>query len=451
MTDRSDDAVLDTLQGFDISDTDEQKMQRLLLWLEEHGATVPAVNVAFGDDRRGVYSTRAISPGELVMHIPRKLIITTEIAKDSAVGKVIKTHNANVSEYGYIAAFLLQLKREGGFWKPYVDVLPESFPDHPLFFTPSELEYLKGSYTLPMIEEQRNWLGYEAQQVLNCLPKGQAFTPLQFAWARCVVMTRVYTVTIQEKKSLGLVPLADMLNHAAVADVAWTGESTFGFSIFSEKQLDAGIPVLESYGKRCNGRLFVHHGFCIDDNPENECELDFPALEPTHPFYPYVNSDHGQLRDELRLFKVTEKFDAPVPRAMFSYLRLACMDDLPSVYGHMAKGHNAAVIPPISRANEIGALTALAAACERALARFDTTYEEDEVLLRAGNLPRRLQYAVKVRMGEKKIMRHYLNMARLAIPVLRDSTSDLAAFADQPMPHAAYFAELIKYLGRTVE
>lgn len=435
----------------ELIESDDPKMQRLLLWLEERGANLPSLKIgAAANGVRGVYANETIVDGELVMHIPKSAMITLQVAKESATGKLIATHGANVSDYGYMAAFLLEIRREGGFWQPYADVMPESFPEHPLFFSPTELEYLKGSYTLPMIQEQQNWLAYEYKQVLTCLAKGHAFTAQEFAWARCIVMTRTYTVTIYEEKSLAMVPLADMLNHSNEADVIWTGESTYGFSLYASKSVARGTHVYESYGRRCNGRLFVHHGFCLDANDANEAEIELPALLPAHPFCTYTK-DLGTVVDDIRVFKVPLTYDESGTKALFSMLRLGCLEDMPGVFRTMVNGAKVDNVPPISRKNEVAALTALSAACQRRMGKFPTSIEEDEALLAGDTLSRKLRFAVMVRLGEKRILKHYQELAQTAISVLQNPFCDLRDYAKQGDRFGEYFEALHTHLAKSMD
>lgn len=432
-------------------DAEDPKMQRLLDWLEERGANLPALKIGkAANGVRGVYAHEPVVEGELVIHIPRSAIITLDVAKQSATGKLITAHGANVSDYGYMAAFLLEVKREGGFWQPYLDVMPSGFSEHPLFFSTEELDYLQGSYTLPMVKEQQNWLTYEYKQVIDCLPKGQHFSAAEFAWARCTVMTRTYTITIYDEKSLGMVPLADMLNHSNEADVVWTGESTYGFSLFATKNIAAGHHVYESYGRRCNGRLFVHHGFCLDNNDANEAEIELPALLPAHPFATYTK-DLGTLNEDVRVFKAPLQYDEANTKALFSMLRLGVLEDMPGVFRTMVNGAKVNDVPPISRKNEIAALTALSGACQRRLAKFATTLEEDEALLAGDTVPSKLRYAVAVRMGEKKILRHYQELAQTATSVLQNPFCDLRDYAKSDNKFGAYFQALHDNLSQSMD
>src|SRR5581483_10765992 len=77
------------------------------------------------------------------------------------------------------------------------------------------------------------------------------------------------------------------------------------------------------------------------------------------------------------------------------------------------------------------ALRALARACEEALARFPTSLEDDDRLLREGGLRLHARTAVQMRRGEKRVLHHWLDLVRFASPLLAQSWASLAAAARQ--------------------
>ncbi|WP_206047044.1 SETD3 family histone-lysine N-methyltransferase, partial [Noviherbaspirillum denitrificans] len=221
-------------------------------------------------------------------------------------------------------------------------------------------------------------------------------------------------------------------------------------SLYASKNVAAGSHVYESYGRRCNGRLFVHHGFCLDNNDANEAEIELPALLPAHPFATYTK-DLGTLNEDVRSFKVPLQYDEANTKALFSMLRLGCLEDMPGVFRTMVNGAKVNDVPPISRKNEIAALTALNGACQRRLEKFPTSIEHDEALLANGEVSDKLRYAVAVRLGEKKILRHYQELAQQAITVLQNPFCDLRDYAKADTRFGAYFQALHDNLSKSME
>ena len=89
----------------------------------------------------------------------------------------------------------------------------------------------------------------------------------EFIWARLVVITRVFGLTINGVKTDGLVPMADMLNHKRPRQTKWTfDDERQGFTITSISALQRGDQVFDSYGQKCNSRFFVNYGFALEEN-----------------------------------------------------------------------------------------------------------------------------------------------------------------------------------------
>jgi histone-lysine N-methyltransferase SETD3 len=449
MTNHADSTVVD---GFAVSapseavDSDELKMRRFLRWMEEQGATFPAMTMKVGQGTRQVHATRPLVAGELVLHVPRKLMITPEIAKASEAGKLIAQHGCDFGDYEYIAAYLLQIKREGGFWKPYVDVLPKDYAENALFFSESELGYLHGSYISERIRERIEWNARLHDRLPPSL-KENGFTPEAFAWARCAVTSRVYGVTFGGCKTVAMVPLADMFDHAPRNYVRWIAEAEAGFIVTAQQPVAAGAPLFERYGKRCNAMLLNVYGFCLEDNPDNEAEILLQPVSSDHLFFRPAQK-LGTKQREMQAFRVQRSYN-DAARALFSYLRLACLDESPRLEGSGVDVNKADNVPPVSRKNEVAALTALVAACESRLRQFRTSAEEDETLLQDPALPRNVRNIVMVRRDEKAIVKHFLELAQTALPLLRDASCDVGEHAVGGKPYADYFSDVVRVLGNS--
>ena len=82
------------------------------------------------------------------MLIPKEKLITLEIAKESIIG--IKMINKGVSlkspKHCFLSSFLLLEKNNKiSKWKNYLESLPSSYSNFPIFFKEEELEILQGS------------------------------------------------------------------------------------------------------------------------------------------------------------------------------------------------------------------------------------------------------------------------------------------------------------------
>jgi hypothetical protein len=416
------------------AESDELKMRRFLRWMEENHATFPALAVKVENGRRHVYAKRPLAKHELALHVPRKLMITPEIARKTATGKLIaahaEAHEFELADHDYLAVFILEIKREGGFWKPYVDVLPTDYSHIPLNYPEHELEALKGSYIYPVVLERRE--RHEAAYAFLSQVLTDGFTREAFTWATCVVTSRVYGVKIDDEKTKAMVPLAELFDHAQTCNLTWNPGASIGFVVAAHDAIDAGTELFESYGNMCNARMLNVYGCQVPDNVENVAEIVFKTLPADHP-YGLRARKLGDYRYKKMAFRVTGRCDDERADLLFSYLRLACLDTIPQDQRPTFEPGAEKRVPPLDRDNEVAALTMLAQACRARLAEFPTTIEEDEALLKEGGLSVNMRNIVSVRRDEKKVLRYFAGLADTAIPVLRAEER-----------YAAYFKKLVQ-------
>jgi hypothetical protein len=418
-------------------DSEELKVQRMLHWLQEEGATFPSVRIEVGKEGRVARAAAPIKAGALVMHIPRSLMIDAENAQNSEIGKLIASAEGRIGKYGFMAAYLLDPKREGGPAKCYVDVLPKSFPNHPYFFLESELDCLKGFYHLPTLRKWKADMHAEYDRIISCLPQDRAFTREEYESARCAASSRSHGVKIAGKHCTSLIPLADMLDHALDFNVRWRMEATDGFICVAGRDIEVGEVLTTTYGAVCNGRLFVTYGFCVENNPHNLAEIQLPDLPANHPCVEHAKG-FGTVRDGMRIFQVPAKYDNEDTAKLFSYLRLGALNDASRVSLEKS-GSKTATVNAISAENEHAALTLLSQACQQRMAQFDTSIEEDEALLKDKNLPLKWRYAALVRHGEKCVLKYYMDLAQAAIPVVQA--------AAWPQKFAEYFERTLPLIA----
>lgn len=64
-------------------------------------------------------------PGDLLISIPRPLLITVETVLSSEIGEQVKCKNVKFTRQLLLSLFLLQEKNKGSnsFWHPYISVL----------------------------------------------------------------------------------------------------------------------------------------------------------------------------------------------------------------------------------------------------------------------------------------------------------------------------------------
>jgi len=212
-------AVCETADG-KLAQTDAQetdRWDRLIEWLRAGGARFPDIYLRYhSHEHRGVHARKDIPKNTTILYVPHSHIMTTELAKASEIGRRIQESGCSLrSTHTWLACYLLQEKKNpNSFWKPYIDTLPQSYRNMPIYFTPEELAWLKGSFSLQKIEERIDDLKREWENLSRYVPefvKQHSYD--EFVWARMVVITRVFGITVRGLNTDGLVPMADMLNH----------------------------------------------------------------------------------------------------------------------------------------------------------------------------------------------------------------------------------------------
>ena len=163
----------------------------------------------------------------------------------------------------------------------------------PLFWNEEQLEWLTGSYLLQQVSDRKENIKRDYEQILTVAPELAEIASLHdFMWARMIVASRNFGVTVDGRKTDAMVPYADMLNHYRPRETKWTFNSLRQcFTITSTTTLLKGQQVYDSYGKKCNSRFLLNYGFAVehnrdDDSGQNHNEvrlvlsMEPPAVDP---------------------------------------------------------------------------------------------------------------------------------------------------------------------------
>ena len=255
----------------------------------------------------------------------------------------------------------------------------------------------------------------------------------EFVRARLVVASRVFAFSVGGVPSACLVPLGDLVDHASPGEAAWCySDAAEAYTLTASTALAAGAPIRQSYGPKSSARQLLSYGFVIDANDDDEATFRFEVGGDV----PSGDARRRLLRlaagTARTCFEVPFRHDHPSARAMLSFLRVlaATGDELVALD---ATPTHAAGTGPLNAPNEARALALLASACERGLAAFPTSLEEDDRLLATPGLSPNARNCIVNRKGEKRVLRRYLQLSGSATTVLAGPASDtggLTAVAD---------------------
>ncbi|HEY4218659.1 MAG TPA: SET domain-containing histone-lysine N-methyltransferase [Gemmatimonadaceae bacterium] len=358
-------------------------MDALADWIRRHGGTV---HVEISDERgegRGVVAARDIEHGARILSVPRALLLTPAVVRESDVGRAVTDASHSVSDDQFLlAAYLLASRRSETPWTVYADALPSQRPDVPTGYDETDLALLEGSPALRRIRHERRMFREQFDVLITAVPALAGCTFEEFFWARTLVPSRAFALLGSE----ALVPMADMFNHRRAPDVEWGFEHPMdSFVMRALRPITSGERLHDSYGKKCNALLFELYGFCPGDGDRDEATVRFPVIDASHPLAGGT-STFGRTVDGERTFRVSAAAAHAEEATAITYLRRLLGDHAPL------------------EQTDSRVASAIVEACDRALAAYPTTVTEDDALLNNDGLSSRARNCVRVRAGEKRAL-----------------------------------------------
>lgn len=410
---------------------EEDKFEALERWLKENGAVFPLLYMKrYSENYRGVHIRTTTGKDQELMSIPQRCLITVEMGEACPIGAKMKMHNLDLSarKHCFVAVFVLWDRRNpASFFQPYYRILPTSYPNMPIFWSEEELSWLEGSYILTQIADRKRNIKADYEDICRVAPEFKDFSLEEFSWARMMVASRNFGITIGEVKTDALVPLADMLNHYRPRETKWQFENAANaFTITSLERLSAGHQVFDSYGKKCNSRFLLNYGFAVEVNRDadgqchNEVRIMLSLRSP-------ADDKHREAKVRLlngsstsRGVRISTWYEHESTQEAFSFLRFSFAQNrevmlLPVLGDDYDLGKKP--IKPISWVNEVLVLEELARLMVAQLARYPSTLEEDIAVLEAGTYPfqSNRRNAIVIIKGEKEVCHHYIALAETAV------------------------------------
>ena len=116
--------------------------------LYNSNAYFPKLEIQFySDDYRGIKAKSPIKKDEIILAIPKDCLISLELVLSTEYGKKIGEfmyQELASPKHCLLSSFIL-FEKNNPKWKYYFDLLPKDFSNFPIFYTDTELNYLKGS------------------------------------------------------------------------------------------------------------------------------------------------------------------------------------------------------------------------------------------------------------------------------------------------------------------
>ncbi len=255
-------------------------INNMMKWLINNNSKTSNIYFKNHSGNRSVYSTKKINKNTKVISIPLKCLIHEGLAETTIIGKeFLQSEHSDCSniELTLIVIYMLVTMKKNGFFTPYYSILPNNLDNFPIFWPETILKILKGSHILNSIIERKN--NYIDDYNVVCRTSElfkKTFTFNDFVTIRTLVGSRNFGININRISRSAMVPLADMLNHNIPPNVTWHfNNNTNCFEMISNKTINVGEEITDSYGNKCNSKLLLFYGFILDNNQDNSIKIEF--------------------------------------------------------------------------------------------------------------------------------------------------------------------------------
>eukprot|EP00667_Euglena_gracilis_P006195 EG_transcript_6245 len=360
-----------------------------LAWLTAHGATPnpPPVALRVGPDGlRGLYATRDLRPGEVILSVPQSLFLL-ESPADPEVGLPSLT---------MMALELLQ-KRRNPDWAPYLRALPPDCRTPSYHFSEEALAATEDPRAIDCALWNRDLASESIARLEGCLEVPTP--PEDFLWALAILSSRSIEQPDVEGELRVLVPGVDMANHSfhPTAVIRWYHigpEPQMQLVVVDPKGLCARQEVTIRYCNDPTQDYFLSYGFVPENNPSNfavvfdgvedlaeSCQAVLSLWDPaaTTQDVAQALTRSGVACDGL--FVAPRGVD---PRLLQALEGLCPSEDfVPAVTLH---------------------------GCQQRLAQYSTDLAEDEAVLEAGGLDPDVAVAIQYRVAQKRILQGVVDL-----------------------------------------
>ena len=409
---------------------------KFLKELYKYNAFFPKLEIHFySDDYRGVLAKNNILKDEIIMTIPKDCLISLETAFETSYGQKIGEfmyNELNSPKHCLLTSFLLYEEKNPKY-KYYFDLLPHDYSNFPIFYTNKELDCLKGSPFLSQILEKKEDMKSDYNKLCEYLPDYKQFSYLKFCEARVLISSRIFGIAINDNKTDVLAPFADLLNHKRPRQTQWYYDDNLeSFVIQATENIKEGSEIFDSYGKKTNARFLLNYGFCLDDNDTSEYLLTV-VFNDTYPLFELKKNFFQNEYEFVRTFNLNNNFYESQIIELLSFLRFILFDgDINDLYNAINSSENIYnedtpltfyYVPPISKELEIKVLKHLHLLCRKALAKYPTTFEQDQNIYKTKkNITFNMRNILLLLMSEKTVLSYFMYFCEYCLELLKMKT-----------------------------
>ncbi|XP_028406087.1 SET domain-containing protein 4-like [Dendronephthya gigantea] len=268
----------------------------LFQWAKENGVVFHKMRPAiFPGTGRGLMATRQINDGDLLISVPRRLLITGDVLRNYYTDGISQVKRPNLTTIDLLCLFLIVEKSLGNksFWSPYVTMLPSQY-NTPAYFNHHELSHAPkffmehGQAQLKSIRECYLSLKQFISDEMKKNSVELSFNDVRWAWnavnTRCVYLCgeSKFGLSNQGEMACCLAPLLDLLNHSSDVQIqaGYFGEKQC-YEIYAKTRVKKGGQVFINYGPHSNRKLLIEYGFILANNCHSSVKIESTLVYDT--------------------------------------------------------------------------------------------------------------------------------------------------------------------------
>ena len=363
----------------------------------------------FSNENRVIIAKENIKKSEIILKIPKNIIITFETAKkfyikNNKLLELIKTFK--FPKHSLIALFILEnLNNEK--YNFYFNFMPNNFKNFPIFHTNKELEYLKGSNFYDDIINKKQDLLFDYEKIKN-LNFNINFN--KFCEIHMLISSRIFGIEINNENTDAMIPFADLFNHSYNKNTNWYFNDELNcFVVEAIKDINKNEEIFDSYGNKSNSRFLLNYGFLIEDNNNfNEINLEIDFNKKIILNYEDKLKIINKAPNKKGFYNFILKYDFSKLEDLLSFIRIMLYDkEMNLFYIYLENGRkiNKYYFPYIDKNLEIKILNYLLNILKDKLKSYKIIINENNILNITNFNMKNIYYII---LNEQNIIQNYI-------------------------------------------
>lgn len=362
---------------------------------------------------RGVKATKKINPGEVIVEVPRDMLILSSEAKKIICERYSKENKKNIKEIEKIidqcykkntfslGLFLLENKNNEKF-KEYLNIIfSNDYSSFPITFNEKTIALLDNTSLENNIYNLKKDLDHDLDLLykIDSVKKYDKQTLINIYSA---VSSRNFGWDFNGKNEMLLVTYIDLVNNGKKKNSNWYFDSKKNsFCLKTIKNIKENEEIFDEYGSlKSNSRLLLNYGFTLPENNENsECVIDINEI-------PFVCRKNVNKKDKS--------------------------NNLLDVLKYLRKKNNTEENNLSKIENEKNIMNILQNICAKKKSKFNTTLDEDKKFLKDNSSKMSFNEinCYRIRIEEKEVLDWILKFVEECIAVLSkySTTENLVKF-----------------------